>query len=766
MMNSPIDRRPQTGPLNPAMIASSPPVLAHAASAPMQEAAAAPAGPESPTDVVSPNLAPGKANKREALVSKQPVSVAFPDRGAGADAVSTSEDAAGLSRLNELLTGPQQQGPGDIGLLARFGLSYSGGKLVRSATGQALSADERQQLGQASRRRLTVLSNQGNTVNAAMIQKLGLSKPSMQEWIAKADTPEEQAQVLGMMIESNQKVMTSSVDNAQQYQGITGIMANAASTTAGFNDALIRMMRGEAVGELDLRQDANFTFAQILAETDPAKLNKLRAALEKASSPNGLATLGAADVRLLRGFGIYADPAKGQCINLVTGDALKSDQLRAIRQATGSQIDLVQGNGGVNGVALDAGSRSASTKIHAAITNLDGLQSIRNSLDQRAREIAGIRDQVIASNQALVADSTAIADLEHRIENKSRAQKETIDLSHALGKPDGETWLRAQAQSGHLGTINQSLAGTGLSLAVNKDRVTYSAQGKPVTRAVFQQALSQAIGRNATSLQGDQRALIELQDQRNTHLSENEKLTDNLEVATQAQEQDIQRYDTELARLETRTLPELRALKDDPASWNRLPAHMRQRIDELLARGQAELREAPSRRARYREQLSEAQSTIRASRDLMSKVRLASAATESFLARLKEDLAKLAPKVPDEAAGQVADKVEALIKEANRLCESLSLTAQPDSRAIAEQDIALAKSLSQLSALFRASQREQESRQQLQARFQQSYMQTSLDNLRYHLEKLQAFDKHGALQQAVTALQPQLRELGTASSPK
>lgn len=765
-MNSPIDRRPQTGPLNPAMMASPLRVSAHAASAPMKEVAAASAPPESPADVLSPSLARSKATKQEGSASNQPVSVAFPDRGAGADAISTSEDAAGLSRLNELLTSTQQQRPGDVGLLARFGLSYAGGKLVRSATGQALSSDEQQQLGQASRRRLTILSNQGNTVNAEMVQKLGLSKASMQEWIAKTYTPDEQSQVLGMMLESNQKVMTSSVDNALQYHGITGIMANAASTTEGFNDALIRMMRGESAGKLDLNQDANFTFAQILAETDPAKLSKLRETLEKAASPTGLATLGAADVQLLRGFGIHADPAKGQCINLVTGNPFKSDQLRAIRQATGAQLDLVQGNSGFKGVGLDASSRSAAAKIHTAITSLDGLQSIRNSLDQRAREIAGIRDQVVASNKALVADSTAISELEHRIESKSRAQKATINLSRELGKPDGETWLRGQAVGGHLGAIIQSLEGTGLSLNVTKDQVTYSSQGKRVTRAVFQQALSQAIGSNAISLQGDQTALIQRQQERSQHLDDNEKLTNRLEVATQAQEQDIQRYDTELTRLETRSMPELRALKDDPASWNRLPEHMRKRIDELLARGEAELREAPARRAHYREQLSEAQSTIRASRDLISKVRLASAATDGFLARLKEDLARLAPQEPTEAAERMADKVEDLINEANRLCASLSLTADPDSRALAEQDMALAKSLSQLSALFRAGQREQESRQQLQNRFQQSYLQTSLENLRYHLEKLQAFDRHGELQQAVTALQPQLRAWGTASSLK
>lgn len=748
-----IDRRPQTGPLNPALLntpASTPPA-APAPSEKPQKAAAA------PQDVVTTRLS--SQERTEAFGDNQPVQVAFPERGGRAvgngllpDVIRSSQNTVALSRLNEILTTPKVYRAEDAALLAGFGLKCDGGRLL-SRDGQPLTAQDRQRMILTSRRHLTTLINQGNALNADMSRKLGLEGGSMDDWYTRSQTGDQQVEVFSMMLESNRRLKTVSVDEARQYSGVLGFMANATSATSGFNEALTRMMRGEDAGNLDLKQGANFTFAQLLTETDTSRLEQLGSALDKATGGQSLNT---GEIQLLRQFGIHA--GDGQLRNLISGETLPADQLQAIRQATGVRIELVQGKSGVAGLALDGSSRLAAEKIQAAVANLDELQTLRNSLDQRALEIDGLREQVLSGNHLLEVDTTAITAIETRIADRQATQTVATEVSGQLSTPGGEDWIREQARSGKLVGVNRGLAGIGLNLSVTpQGTISYRAQGQPVTRAVFQGALVTAIGRNTEALAADQRDLAQHQADREQHLADTQQATDALEVATQAQERDLASYDAGLSRLESRSLPELRALKADPASWNRLPQTQREQIDALLARGETERRQAPARLERFRNQLSQARQTVQASRALLTRVREAAVHTANLLKDLQAALATQdTGTTPAEAVD--AASVEALMDAANRLSRTLTLAARPASgETAAEKELTV--TLAKLSAVLSNSQREQASKQQLQAHFEQSYLQTSLDNLHYHLERLQALDRHGELQRAAAELQPRLSEL-------
>lgn len=783
-MSFPVHQRPQTGPLNPALIS--------AAAAASPQSPTKPQKSENPTGQHLSSAAEqaGQPLRQPPQATAQPVSILFPDEPVvmpveptaqpveptaqpvvsdlNFDALLAEQDISQVSRLYELLSEKSNK-PGSISsaeavLLRKFDVSVDRVNhcLVSLSSGKTLGPQSLKMLEHLSKMKVTQLSNQAETVNGEFTRQLGLNSASLLDLIASYQNPDGQIKGTAAMLESAARGSMRTVDEAAQIHGMTGFMANAVQATEGLNTAVVRILRGQEMGELDLEQDANFIFAQLLSEKDSAKVSGLVAVLSAKSGPDQISGITASEESLLRQFGIHVDKENKQLVNLITREPLNATQIQAIRQAASDRVAMIKGISFMPGVTLDASTRAAATKIQDAVSNLAKLKQLRASLDQRAIEIAQLQGRVHASQNAIGKDGRDIQVVQTRIEGRTQARDTINTLAGHLSGNTADAFVRAQAQAGKLSGLNQILAGANLSVGVDSQgQVTYRADQKPVSRADFLSKVTQHLDHAQSELSQDQAELTVLQQNRTRHIEEGEVATADLEAATRAQTTDLAHYEQASEQLKLRSLPDLKALKADPDFWNQQSEETRRMIDDLLTQGEQALSLVDETVAHHRKVIQESETVISESKAFVSRARLAAQATEMFLERLQAMLES--DSKPTESSEASTQELKELIAEADRLFDQLTLAAQPGQSPALAQDTLM--TLEKLVSVLRTSQKEQVTRQRVQTRIQESFLQKNLENLQYHLDKLKALDVHQteqinqALHKAGQHIMPGLRQL-------
>lgn len=502
--------------------------------------------------------------------------------------------------------------------------------------------------------------------------------------------------------------------------GLMHLLNRSGSDTQQFLQAVLSGKDPKSI-KIDFKKGQNYILAHILGMNNETQANALIQTLQKFQMGGVLST---EELKSLEDAGIKIK--EGVAYNLANRQALTSSELETIAQVAQHML--------VRGLAGDSESvqnmKSLLPQIVSAFQSIEEIQTMGETINKNKDQIERQTEELAITNQAVADAQSAV----ERSEGRAQTAQSDFDKAQALLRQirtQGFAFLLQKAREGGLLDINRLLSELDISIDVQGDQVVISHAGKRLSEGEFQQKIEAWVNQKTDNLIQARNQLKKDSDELTKWQTKANEMAKNLEKLVNTQADLIANQRAKLRELREKILPELAALKADPAQWAQLSEQEKALVEQLLQAG-------PQILAEEEALVEAAEHTNTQARSFIAQTTSLNEGTQNILASNNKTLNS----IDKTLESQLGEETQALIAHANELEQTLSLAPRPANLNTAKMTEEWLRSLEKLEAQLKQQTKQEAQNDEIERQFSGQNAQKSLRRLEYHIKQLKALDLH------------------------
>ncbi|MBT9544801.1 MAG: hypothetical protein IV090_05380 [Candidatus Sericytochromatia bacterium] len=473
--------------------------------------------------------------------------------------------------------------------------------------------------------------------------------------------------------------------------------------------------------QTDLKDRQNYILTQILSMGDDAQANAFIQTLQKFQAGGPLSQT---ELEGLERAGITIH--QGRAYNLANKQPINADDLQIFAQVAQHMLSKT--------LLGDSSSVQAMKTLRSDIATV--FQGIRE-IKALSATIAKNKSEIQKETQELAVANEQIQIAQDRVQGSDQvAQTAQSDYEKARAlwsqlKSQGFAFLLQKAQEGGLLEINRLLKELNISVDIQNGNVVINQAGQVLNEDTFSQQMEAWVQAKSDKLTQARDQLSLDREELSKWQSKANEIAGKLQELVNEQGSLIDHQRGKLRELREKSLPELEALKADPAQWAQLSDEEKTLVESLLRDGYLVLEEEEARLAQAEEVNAQALAAIAQTRTLNER-------THTILANSNKTLEA----IDTAQESQLGEGARSLIAKANELAQTLSLTPRPASLNTAKMTEEWLRSLEKLETQLKQQAKQEAQNEEIEKQFSGQNAQKALRRLEYHIKQLKALDLH------------------------